>query len=448
MPCHFLSRHRGHCLGILFGIATLGLATARCGAEAPAAAADPNDMSGHLSLDEARRLALARNWDLLAAKSDVDIAFAQRLIAREVPNPTLSLSTAKISVDHHPNSTVMGNGLWERSYDAIAAITQLLEIGGKRGSRQVSATAGWRTAKARLADACRLLDQGIAGAYVAALQAGENARILRESAASLRQEARIAAIRFKAGEIAESDQKQIEIAADRLELDAQSADAAAAAARINVEVLLGARHPEGQWIATDTLESLARTPVPHDRSAPAFPRPDVAEAEAAKAKADADLKLQRAYRVPDPTLQFQYERNPADLPNTIGFGFSLPLPLWNHNRGAIEAAKAAAEQAHVQLEKARSQAEADIINARIAYDEAATRLDRYAKEIRPRARAITETISFAYQKGGASLVDLLSAQRNDNEVRLATAQAQADTATAAAGVIAVMNLHAFQADLP
>ena len=48
-----------------------------------------------LSLAEARRRAFGQNWDLLAARSDVDAATAQKLIAHEFPNPTVSLSSAE-----------------------------------------------------------------------------------------------------------------------------------------------------------------------------------------------------------------------------------------------------------------------------------------------------------------------------------------------------------------
>ncbi len=431
-------RQTGRCL-----VAALAL-TARLVVHAEPAppsadvAAATNTVPARLSLAEAQHLALARNWDLLAAKSDVDIAFAQRLIAREFPNPTLSLSSAFINVDNHPSGTVMGNGVWDRNYDTIAAISQLLEIGGKRASRKTSALEGWRVARARFADARRLLDQGVANAYIAALLATENARILRASAAALRQEAQIAATRFQAGEIAATDQKQIEIAADQLELEAQSAEAAATSARVNVEVLLGVRHPLGQWTAVDTFANLVTKPMPRDRLEPATPRPDLLAAESAKAKADADLKLQKAYRVPDPTVEFQYEHNPPDFPNTVGVGISLPLPLWNHNRGAIEAARSATEQARAQVEKVRGQIAADIINARIAYDDAAARLARYTQSIQPRSQAVTETIAFAYHKGGASLLDLLQAERNDNDVRLAAAQAASDTAIAAAALEAAL----------
>ena len=51
-------------------------------------------------------------------------------------------------------------------------------------------------------------------AYIAALLAGENARMLTESAGYMRQEQEIAEARFSAGDIAEADQRQIQVDAE------------------------------------------------------------------------------------------------------------------------------------------------------------------------------------------------------------------------------------------
>ena len=160
----------------------------------------------------------------------------------------------------------------------------------------------------------------------------------------------------------------------------------------------------------------------------------------ASAKAESDLRLQKAQRVPDPTFFGQYEHEPPDLPNTVGFGVSFPLPLWNRNKGSISAAQATLEQTRVQAEKVRAQAAADVAVAQNSYASALFRWQRYRDELQPKSAKISETVAYAYQKGGASLLDLLSAQRNDNDVRFATAQAAADAATAAAALKAALNL--------
>src|SRR5436853_7287977 len=64
---------------------------------APAGAAPPVPASpARLSLLEAQRIAFQLNWDLLAAKSGIDLAQAQLLVSKEFPNPNLSWTTMKI----------------------------------------------------------------------------------------------------------------------------------------------------------------------------------------------------------------------------------------------------------------------------------------------------------------------------------------------------------------
>jgi cobalt-zinc-cadmium efflux system outer membrane protein len=393
-----------------------------------------------LGLGEAQRIAFENNWDLLAAKANVDLATAQKIIAHEFPNPTLSLSTTKISTDGQPNSTPLGNSFIHRSYDSFIAFNQLYEIGGKRGARRASAQAGYEGAVASMRDARRTLDLGISQAFIGSLLAETNVGILRQSAASTRKEAVIAETRLKAGDISATDMSQIVITADQFELQASTAAAASASARVAVEQLMGITHPRGVWTSTQTLSELSDLKLDVD-SPPAGPeRPDLAAAKASIRKADADLRLQKALRIPDPTWLVQYERNPPSSLDTIGVGVAFPLPLWNRNRGAIEAAKSTRDQAKIQADKIQGQISADILDAQVAYREAAQRLQTQLTSIQPRSAEVVKNISFAYQKGGASLLDLLSAERNDNTVRVATAQAAADTATAAAALRAALNL--------
>lgn len=397
---------------------------------------DAGTSTNRLTLCSAQQLAFLRNWDLLAAQRDVDIATAGRLVAREFPNPTLSASVGKISLDAaHPNT---GHGFGGRDYDTIAAVTQLIEIGGKRRARKDAAEAGVRAAGARLADARRRLDEGVAQAYVAALLAERSRQVLVESAASLQTEARLAATREQAGDISSADRSQIEIAAQRLELEAAEAATTARNARLNLAVLLGDAHPTGEWQLADELEPLAEASVPsHEATAPED-RPDMVAADAEQSRAEAELRQERAQRVPDPTFLAQYEHEPPDQPHTLGVGVSLPLPLWNHNRGRIAAAEANLDQARLATQKVRAAAEAEVAMARDTYASAHARWRHYRDELAPRSRQVRESVAYAYEHGGSSLLDLLSAQRNDNEIRLATVQAAADAANAAATLKAAL----------
>jgi cobalt-zinc-cadmium efflux system outer membrane protein len=386
-----------------------------------------------LSLADAKRLAFERNWDLLAAQSGVDAATAQLLVAKEFPNPGFSYSTARIAA--YDNSSPEGNGLWSRNYDTIFAVNQLIEIGGKRRDRKASAQAGLSGARARFYDARRLLDQGVTKAYLAALLAGENARILNDSARMFQHEVGIAQARLKAGDLSESDEQQIENNADVFELQAKSAGAAAAQARIAVEILLGIEQPKGNWTPADALAQMAVSAPQLNESKTNALRPDVLAAEADLNQSKSDLKLQKAMRIPDPTFSVLEEHNPYGglFPDdSVGIGVSFPLPLWNWNRGEIKSAQAAVDKNALALAKARAQVAADIATPQSAFQEATERLQRYQTQILPKSQKVRESVAFAYEKGGLTLVDLLEAERADNDARLATAQAMADAASAAA----------------
>jgi len=398
--------------------------------------AAPPAPAPYLTLAAAREQALARNADLRVAETQVAAAFAQRQGAHEIPNPTLGLSTSKLNTDHRSNRTDLGNGLLDRSFDTIVSLGQLIELGGKRGLRQASAASALQVAEAQRDDVRRLLLLAVTQAYVATVSSRDIATVRLASAASLRREAEIAGHRFAAGDISSADRTQIELAAGQLELDAAQARRDAAAAALLLETLLGEPQPTGTIALTASLAEL----VPLDlTNAASAPRPDLAAATANLAKADSDLDLARRGRVPDVTVSVQYERQPPDQPNTVGVGVSLPLPLWNRNGGAIAGARSARAQAAATLDKTRTQAAADVAGARIALATAAERAQRYAATLEPQSAAIAATLSYAYEHGGASLLEMLAAQRNHNDVRLAALLARADWLVASAALTTALN---------
>jgi cobalt-zinc-cadmium efflux system outer membrane protein len=373
------------------------------------------------------------------AQAQVDSALAQLRVAREFPNPTLALSTSKISTDGTPEGTALGNSLLDRSYDSIASLSQLFLL-GKRGLMRNAAAAGIRSAELLRDDARRLLLQAVSQAYAAALAAHVEAGVLSDSAAKLRREADVAGHRFRVGDLSASDRGQLEIAADQDELGADAEAATAKTAVVTLEILLGEPRPSGTTPLADTLEQWVKSISPEFGAAPIVNRPDIAAAESAVNQAEANVRLQQRQRIPDITGSVQYERNPPYQTNTVGVGLSLPLPLWDHFDGEILSAKAAREQTEAQLEKVRIQATAEVAAARVAFGEAAAREKRYRTSLAPKSAEVVKSVSYAFEKGGAALIDLLDAERNDNAIRVAAVQSQADLAAAAASLRAALGL--------
>ena len=392
-----------------------------------------------LTLAAAQRTALQHNVDFRVAQIQVEAAMAQFRIAQEFPNPTLGFSVAKINADRRSNATALGNGFFDRNYDSVVSLAQLFEV-GKRGPRQDSARAGQRAAEAQKAEVRRLLIKSVSQAYVAALEGTEEALILNNSAASLRREADLAALRLRVGDIADTDKAQIEITAAQLALDAATARHVATSAILVLETLLGDPAPTGRTHLGDSLTALASIHALITDEPARNPRPDQIAAEATLAKAEADRLLQHRGVIPDFTVSVLFEHSPPDAPNTVGLGLSLPLPLWNRNGGAIRATRATRDQAQVLLEKTRTQIVADLADARSACVEALARANTYRSDLTQKSANVVHTVAYSYEHGGSSLVELLAAERNDNDIRIASARAQADAASAAFALSAALNL--------
>ena len=404
--------------------------------EAPAPAPAPSSVPLHL--DDALALARQKNFDLLSAGEDARIAEAGLQAAREWPNPSVSGLSSRIHLSGG-DGTELGNDLWAREYDNVLQVAQPYELGGLRHARKLAAAASLDAARAQLADMKRTLEDDVVEAYASAALAEANARIANESAGYLREEARIAEVRWKSGDISRSDLDQIEIAASRFELEAHNAASTAFVQRLALERLLGEPDPRGAIELEDSLETLVESTtraVP--LHTPAGERPDLVAANAELRRSSAAFDLERSKRLPEPTLLFQVEHEPPVRSNSVGVGLALTLPIWNLNGGSIAAARASRDQARHLAARTEANVTADLAAAQRAYDEATARWQVYRNELRPRSETVRRSVSLAYEKGGASLVDLLAAQRSDNEVRLATMQAASDEVIAAARLRAAM----------
>lgn len=403
-------------------------------ARAQSPATDP------LSLQTALAIAREKNADLQTARSALEAARAQEQVAAALINPVLSWTTQKINVDGTPASTIYGNGLFERNYDTIVSVGQPIELGGKRKNRRRSAEEAIAGALARVTDSERLLAAAVVKAYTAAVVAGANAALVKESADAFEKTAELAAVRERAGDISASERAQIEIASGRSRADVALAEVAFRNAVRSLEALLGIPALEGR-VPADGLESLlaATSSLSADGLGDEevlSRRPDLLALEAAIRKAQADLALARAFRVPDPTLLAQYERQPPDQRNTVGVGVSLPLPIVNRNAGGIRAAEVALSASRRDLELARLRARAELAASRAAVAASSSRSDRYEKDLLPKAEGVRRTVEYAYSHGAASLLELLEAERNANEIRLAAAAARGDLLNARADLAA------------
>jgi len=146
-------------------------------------------------------------------------------------------------------------------------------------------------------------------------------------------------------------------------------------------------------------------------------RPDLRAAVEAVEKSRADNKLAIANGAADPTWGFDIGRNPP-LPSYIGFSVSFPLRIFDKNQGEKLRTKLDVSRADKSRMAAEARVLSDVDTAHATVASSIELLKPYKQEYIPEAIQVREIVTFAYQRGGASLIDFLDAQKQYRNIQL------------------------------
>jgi len=114
---------------------------------------------------------------------------------------------------------------------------------------------------------------------------------------------------------------------------------------------------------------------------------------------------------------------PAEL---VTASLSVPIPFSRVYRGELEAAQSAQRQAQSQLQAVRIRAQAELQEALAHFQAAARRVALYDSGTLVDASSVLEKTLYSYQRGEATLVEVLIAQRTASEIELAYLDALAE----------------------
>lgn len=394
-------------------------------AQASSSTADQSAAS-RLTLEAAMLAAENDNIDVLRSRLAVRTAEANRKIADTAPNPNLNLTAVQI----RPN--LIGTRRVDQIADTLVSMDMVLERGGKRRARTAAASALLAASRTDLAATRRDIREAIFDSYFDLKAAEQVADLLGNIAASYAQGLQLAGLKTRTGAISGADLARQKVEASRANTDFQQAQADLRTARLVLATLIG------QERSADTLATTSDWPR-SDVSGPSAPadllalqRPEVLSAQSRLSAAQRSLDGANALRKQDVTVTLQYERAPASLGigSSVGVGVSVPLAIRNRYRGEIDAAGTQLVQAEAELRKATAVATADIVIARNAYQQAATRRGTIEDEQLPAARHAAQIAEFAYGNGATSLLELLDARRSLRAVELDAINARNDEAHA------------------
>ncbi len=408
------------------------LASALATYVAPAAAAGETDdlsralsPSDALTLRQALALALLHNPELAAASWEVRTAEARALQASLLPNPELESEVEEVAGEG-PRG-----GL--DAAEASLALSQLVELGGKRAHRTRVAAfegelAGWDYEARRL----ELLG-ATARAFVAALAAQERLALAEDLVALARRGQETVAEKVKAGKVSavEADKARVALATSRIER--ARARRGLAARRRELAALWGAQAATFERVEGD-LERIGAVPSAAQLGRFLAEHPEVARWAVEVQHRQARLALERAGAVPDITVSGGVQYFNESDEGAFIFGVAVPLPVFDRNQGGIREALGELSKAREERRAAIARLSSELAAAHGEFAAAHDEVTALRSDVLPAAKAAYEAEREGYRQGKFAYLDVLDAQRTLFEARRQLIDALAAYHKAAADV--------------
>jgi cobalt-zinc-cadmium efflux system outer membrane protein len=136
-------------------------------------------------------------------------------------------------------------------------------------------------------------------------------------------------------------------------------------------------------------------------------------------RSNAVVALENARRIPDITVTAGVKRVVIGgmNDNQAVIGISIPLPLFDSNKGAILEAAHKADKASADLDNENAQLRLDVTQTYANYDSSAQEARRLKHDVLPAARESLDAMSRGFELGKFSFLDVLDAQRTLFQIR-------------------------------
>jgi outer membrane protein, heavy metal efflux system len=380
-----------------------------------------------ISLDDAIQMALQHNHSLLAARTTIQQSEAEETTANLRPNPVL-LGDAQFLPFFQPSQ--LTSDYLDNAAQFDLGVSYLFERGKKRQHRLQAAKDVTAVTRSQVADNERGLTFSVAQQFINVQLAESTLELAQEDLKSFQNTVEISEARYKAGDISLDDLLKIKIQMLQFQTDVSQARLARVQGLSDLRQLLGYESVPADY---EVASSFDYQPVPgnaEDFQAKALQnRPDLRAAQQSIAAANSQYELQKAIGKRDVTAQANYTHI-ADL-NTASLFGQIQLPIFDRNQGEIARTRYAIDQAQEQDKFTNGQVLTDV---RDAYENLRTNdqvVTLYRSGYLDEAQQDRDISEYAYQRGAASLLDFLDAERSYRATQLAYRQALASYLLAA-----------------
>ncbi len=375
-----------------------------------------------LTWEQVRAKFEAVNPALKADADNVDEMRAEEITAFLRPNPQFTLAADGTQIAPHSGTWTPTRGTYE-----VPNFSYLHEREHKRELRLESAKEGTRITQSQHEDLERNMVFALRAAFVGTLQAKYVLNLAKADLVYYDHIIEISRARFKAGDLAQIDLDRIELLRVQYESEIETAIVNLRTAKIQLLQMLDDRSPVDQFDVTGPFDfSDALQPLQSYRDDALAARPDLQAALQTIQQSETNHKLAVSNGSTDPTYSAWYTYNSSNNnPNgvqTLGLSVSIPLRIFDKNQGEKKRALIDIDRSQQASEATRAQVFSDVDTAYELVHSNIELLKPYKAKYNDQALRVRDTVTFAYQHGGASLMDFLNAQSDYRQVQLAYAQ--------------------------
>ena len=352
-----------------------------------------------VTLDAAIRLAQTDNPEIRVLAADIAAARGEATTAKTWQNPEISIAPGFKTV-RDPSDT---------QFHGDFGLEQTFEWPGKRSLRRAVAEKNIAVRQLALDGFRAQLAIQVRRAYHVLLATREVV-VLREQRLNLDRSFVAAAKKKVEGGFApefEATKAEVEVVVAQKNL--REAQAQLDAARVTLNVLMG-RAPSEPLTVAGALGGNLQVPDSSRLMEQALLRNPVVKVQEAEAeRTGLSLQSSRRSRLPDfkigPSLEYTRDEQ------IVGFGLTLPLPLWDNKKGEVASATAAQEKALAELDKLRREILGDVTTAAQNLTAANDSLAFYTPDLRNKLKTALDAAELGYTEGRTPLLLYLEAQR-------------------------------------
>ena len=375
-----------------------------------------------ITIEQAIQMALQHNHSLEAARSTIVQSQAQEITANLRPNPTLSWDTQFIPIFDLPQFATPGYFNNTAQFDLGVGYT--LERGQKRQNRLQAARDQTTVTRSQILDNQRTLVFSVGQQFVAALLAQSMLELAQQDLAGYQKTIDISVARTQAGDMSEGDLLKIKLQLLQFQTDVSTAKLAKLQALAALRQFLGFESVPENYDVSGALDyQPVHTGLDDIKALAVRSRPDLAAAQQSVIAARSQVSLAQANSKRDLGLSLNYSH--VGGVNSAAMFFNMEIPVFDRNQGEIARTQAAVTQSRELYAEASEQVMSDVVNAYEGLHTNDEIVSLYRSGYLDQTTQSRDISEYAYQRGAASLLDFLDAERSYRANQLAYRQALA-----------------------